>query len=264
MRWGEQIRVGPDNSISIGMVFAGLTRQEAENVWQPIRDWVSRPANHVAWESPLAAVDLPPRHFWDPAFLTRHAPGSVVLDDRPTGHEGSFFWTGNRGEAGQFMHGYRSAWLAATLLDEQRQDALAEAIFAASRHWSIQLHFNKGLAGAPEAERAAARETAMNPMVVDAFALAVIAASGPPAFPDMPGAGPDRVAARRNAVAVGKAMDELLRVVPTVGSYVSESDFFERDWRDAYWGSNYSRLAEVKRRYDPDGLFSVHHGVGSE
>ena len=47
-------------------------------------------------------------------------------------------------------------------------------------------------------------------------------------------------------------------------SYVAESDFFEQSWREAFWGSNYARLAAVKKKYDPDGLFVVHHGVGSD
>jgi FAD/FMN-containing dehydrogenase len=48
------------------------------------------------------------------------------------------------------------------------------------------------------------------------------------------------------------------------GSYVAESDFFEEDWPQAFWGPNYPRLLAVKDAYDPDGLFVVHHGVGSE
>ena len=32
----------------------------------------------------------------------------------------------------------------------------------------------------------------------------------------------------------------------------------------AFWGPNYPRLARIKHRYDPDGLFFAHHMVGSE
>jgi hypothetical protein len=32
----------------------------------------------------------------------------------------------------------------------------------------------------------------------------------------------------------------------------------------SFWGSNYPHLAAVKKQYDADGLFFVHHGVGSE
>ena len=99
--------------------------------------------------------------------------------------------------------------------------------------------------------------------MLNAFALAIIAADGPPAFPGM-GVAPDLPAAREDAAGIGKAMDELLKVAPGAGSYVSESDYFERDWPTSHWGSNYSRLAAVKRHYDPAGLFFVHHGVGSE
>jgi FAD/FMN-containing dehydrogenase len=45
---------------------------------------------------------------------------------------------------------------------------------------------------------------------------------------------------------------------------VSESNYFQADWQRAFWGANYPRLQAVKRRYDPEGLFFVHHGVGSE
>lgn len=45
---------------------------------------------------------------------------------------------------------------------------------------------------------------------------------------------------------------------------LSESDYFIGDWQVAFWGSNYPRLADVKRTYDPTGLFFVHHGVGSD
>jgi FAD/FMN-containing dehydrogenase len=126
------------------------------------------------------------------------------------------------------------------------------------------LHFNKGLAGAPAEELAAARNTATNPAVLDAFAFAIIASNGPPAFPGIPGHEPDVAAARQHARDIGKAMDELLKVATNAGSYVSESDFFERSWQQSFWGSNYPRLAAVKKKYDPDGLFFVHHGVGSE
>jgi hypothetical protein len=165
---------------------------------------------------------------------------------------------------GQFLHGYRSAWLPAVLLETGQQPRLAEALFASTRHWAVAWHFNKGLAGAPADAVAAARDTAMNPAVVDAFALAICASAGPPAFAGMPGPEPDLAAARRQGRAVGRAMDELLKVAPQAGSYVAESDFFESTWQQSFWGPNYPRLAEVKRKYDPMGLFVVHHGVGSE
>jgi hypothetical protein len=59
-------------------------------------------------------------------------------------------------------------------------------------------------------------------------------------------------------------MNELSKLAPEGGSYVAESDYFLRDWRKAYWGSNYPRLLAIKKKYDPSGLFFVHHGVGSE
>jgi FAD/FMN-containing dehydrogenase len=104
----------------------------------------------------------------------------------------------------------------------------------------------------------------MNPAALEAFALAIIAGGGRPAYPGVTGHEPDVTAARRARHAIDLAMGELLKAAPDPGSYVSESDYFEPAWPRAFWGSNYRRLATVKRRYDPAGLFFVHHGVGSE
>lgn len=265
--WGEQIVFEPGNGIRIAMVFQGLDRQQADSVWWPLLDWVAGSPNDFAVETPVRIVDIPARHFWDAKYFKKNHPEFVVSDDRPGAPEGNVFWIGDHGEVGHVLHGYRSAWLPASLLKKDQQRNLAEALFASSRHWGVSLHFNKGLAGASADDLAAAKDTATNPAVLDAFALAIIAGDGPPAFPGIPGHEPDLTAARRHARDINKAMDELLKVVTQVthsGSYVSESDFFERSWQQSFWGSNYPRLAAVKKKYDPDGLFFVHHGVGSE
>jgi FAD/FMN-containing dehydrogenase len=262
--WGEQIRFASDNTVRIGMVFQGLNRAGAEEAWRPLVEWVAGRPRDFAWETPISIVDLPARQVWDAEILGRLAPQRIVVDDRLDARPGEFFWAGNRNEAGQFFHGYHSAWLPVSLLDPERRDALADALFAGSRHWGVALHFNKALGGAAQADRETALDTAMNPVVVDAFALVVIAAEGPPAYPGMPGGEPDLTVARSNAAAVDRAYGAMVKVVPAAGSYVSESDFFERDWQRAFWGTNYSRLLAVKRTYDPGGLFFAHHGVGSE
>ena len=59
-------------------------------------------------------------------------------------------------------------------------------------------------------------------------------------------------------------MTELRKIVPEAGSYLAETSYFERDWQKSFWGSSYPRLRQIKDKYDPDGLFFVHHGVGSE
>jgi hypothetical protein len=102
----------------------------------------------------------------------------------------------------------------------------------------------------------------MNPDVLDAFALAITAEAGPPAFPGMPA--PDPVAAGPRRSRVQAAMAALRTAASETGAYVNECDYFQADWQKAFWGPNYPHLLSIKRRYDPDGLFAVHHGVGSE
>jgi hypothetical protein len=36
---------------------------------------------------------------------------------------------------------------------------------------------------------------------------------------------------------------------------VWETDYFEANWQDSFWGDSYPRLKRIKQKYDPDGLF---------
>ena len=160
--WGEQIAFQPGNILAIAMVFQGLDQQQAETIWRPFLDWLAAFPQDFSIVSAPWIVAVPARQFWDPGML-KELPGVVLADDRPGAPESNLFWAANLGEAGQVLHGYQSAWLSASLLELDRQNSLGYALFAASRHWRVSLHFNKGLAGALAEAIAAARDTAMNP-----------------------------------------------------------------------------------------------------
>jgi FAD/FMN-containing dehydrogenase len=260
--WGEQIRIGR-GYVAIAMVFQGIDKQQAEAVWRPFFDWISASGQDFNIVMAPRIGALPARHFWDPALL-KQAPGLVLADDRSDAPADNIFWAGNLGEAGAVWYAFQSAWLPASLLEADRRQSLADTLFAAAKHGGVELHCNKGLAGATPDAIAAAKDTAMNPAVVDAFALLITGGSGQPAYPGVPGHEPDAAAARTQAEAVDKTMDEIRKLLPRVGSYVWETDYFQPHWQEAFWGDNYERLLAVKTKYDPDGLFFLHHGVGSE
>lgn len=261
--WGEQIRVRPDDSVQVAMVFQGLDRTQAQAVWQPFLDAVEASPNDWSIDfSPLKFVSTAARTFWEPSLFKR-VLGFQRADGRPGAPRGNVYWTADGNQAGQFHHAYGSAWLPASMLEPGRRATLVDALVDASRRVGVSLHLNKGLAGAAPEVVAAARDTATNPAMLDAFALAISGASQPPAYPGVPGREPEVDVARERRQAVADAMGELRRA-GAIGSYVAESDYFERDWQQAYWGAHYPRLAAVKEKYDPDGLFVVHHGVGSE
>lgn len=261
--WGEQVSLRDGRRLKLSMVFQGLTQAQAEAVWAPFLAWV-RERKDYSFSEAARVIAIPARRFWDPQLFQKYAPGIVTMDGRPNASADHFVWTGDREQAAWFIHGYQSAWLPAGLLGKDNKAKLVDALCAAADQWWVELHFNKGIAGAPQSALDATRDTAMNPAVLDAFALAIIAGGGDAAFRGMPAAKADPARARKRAAGIRNAMDALLKVAPDAGAYVSESDYFQARWQDAYWGSNYARLAEVKRAVDPEGLFFVHHGVGSE
>ena len=71
------------------------------------------------------------------------------FDNRPGAGSNNAWWKGDGGQVGWFIWGYESLWLPASLLENDSQQRLADALFASSRYSGFELHFNKGLAGAP-------------------------------------------------------------------------------------------------------------------
>lgn len=262
--WGEVVVVGADNTLESKVLMQGLSQQEAQAVWQPFFDWLKGSPKTFTLLSPPIVISIPARHFWDPDFWAGYAPSAITADDRPSAPKENIFWSGDHDQCGLYWHGYESVWLPASLLKQENEQRLVDALFAASRWWDVELHFNKGLAGAPPGAISRSRETATNPAVLEAFALAIIAGGEGPAYTGVPGHEPNLERGRRRAGDIREAMIALRKVVPNPGSYVSESSYFEKDWHHCYWGPNYEKLTAVKKKFDPDGLFFVHNGVGSD
>jgi len=261
--WGEQARIRGDNRLELSMVCQGLTAEETKAVWKPFLDWLAVSPADYAFDEDFWAGATAAKGWWDIDARRRRGSTSLVADERSGAPPAHAWWRGDQDQCGAFIYGYESLWLPAGLLDPAQRPVLVDALIAASRHQKVELHFNKGLAGGDPGAIALARDTATNPEAIDAFALAIMADGGPSRFPGMPDAH-DEEKARQTSSAVDSATAALSSLAPAGGSYVSESNFFNKDWARSFWGSNYPRLLAAKRRYDPDGLFFVHHGVGSE
>ena len=82
-----------------------------------------------------------------------------------------------------------------------------------------------------------------------------------PAYPGIPSHEPEVAKGRKAASTVHRSMNELHAVASGGGTYVSESTFFESDFQHFYWGSNDLRLAEVKKKYDPDNFFRLNQNI---
>ena len=262
--WGEQVSFKADNTLDIQMSFQGLEEKAAEETWKPFLQWIEAQSSAYTIISPLRVVVMPARHWWDFEYRKANYPKSIVIDRRDGKETGRFWWSGNTGEVGIFLTGYESLWLPKDLLSRKGLTQMTDAIMAASRSYVTTFHFNKGLYGATEARRKEARHTSINPKVMDAFALVIIAGGQTGTFPGVAGSEPDEKAAANEADRIAKAFSAFRQIAPHAGSYSSEMGYNEPDWQRAAWGENYKRLLQIKKKYDPDGFFTGHHQVGSE
>ncbi|KKY27826.1 putative fad fmn-containing isoamyl alcohol oxidase [Diplodia seriata] len=57
---------------------------------------------------------------------------------------------------------------------------------------------------------------------------------------------------------------QLTALAPESGCYSNEGDFRQPNWQKYFYGSNYAKLREIKKQYDPSDLFYGVTAVGSE
>jgi FAD binding domain/Berberine and berberine like len=260
--WGEQVTVGSDNSLQVTMTFLDLTEADARSSWQPLLDWVDAQPDSYAVD--MNFLSIPFASLWDAAWWDNVDPSFITRDGRPGAPSSRYWWSTNQGEVSQFVYSYLSRWLPVHLFSPPSADRFADALFGASRQHGVTLHFNKGLSGAEEDAVERTRRTPVNPVVFDAAALLIVGAHQESAYPGVPGHEPDLAQGRISAAKANAAIRIIRDLTPGGGAYVNEADFFEPDWQTSFWGPHYPRLLEIKRKYDPENMFRVHHGVGSE
>ena len=246
--WGEQAHFSPDNKLEISMVHHGLDTEQSQRVWQPFLNWLAQSSAGYTLESQPKIGNMPARHWWDVDWRKEHQHNVFRADSRSGASPINVWWNGDAGQVGWVVWGFESLWMPASLLQEDSQEKLADALFSASRFSEVELHFNKGLAGAPSEALEAAKDTAMNPTVC---ALAIVADGQGPAYPGVPNHEPDIARGRKAAATVHRCMSELCAIAPSGGAYLSESNFFESDFQHSYWGTNHARSPKLRRNTIP-------------
>jgi hypothetical protein len=47
---------------------------------------------------------------WDADYMEEHAPGLMMIDQRPGAPAGNVWWAGDAGQVGWLIHGYPLYW----------------------------------------------------------------------------------------------------------------------------------------------------------
>jgi hypothetical protein len=74
---------------------------------------------------------------------------------------------------------------------------------------------------------------------------------------------PEVIWEKRRAFTFGD-MQRWRDISPGAGAYLAESERLEPNFQQAFFGTNYPKLLELKKKYDPTELLYVSTGVGSE
>ncbi len=104
----------------------------------------------------------------------------------------------------------------------------------------------------------------MNPAVFNAAGLLIMAGGSNEVFHGTAAEELSLLKVKKDIDNINQAMKFIKAITPNAGTYANESDYFQKNWQQDFWGGNYQKLLTIKKKYDPNGLFYCHHCVGSE
>ncbi len=265
--WGEGVILNPDygmstdrnaglNVMQVGTTFLDVTTEQAQAAWSPFLEPLrSRPDDFIV------GVTFSAKPF---AERWKATAREAIFDDRPSAPKGYFWWKGNASEVAAYWGAYDGRGVPFSMTQGANAQRLAQALFDASRTSLILWQTNKALYGEHPEARKRDETTSINPAVFDNIAFITIGAWKQGRYPGVRGHQPIQAESQAQFDGVTAAGIALRSVTEQGGSYSNEGSYFEEDWRQQFWGSNYPRLLRVKRKYDPTNIFRVHKGVGSE
>lgn len=137
--------------------------------------------------------------------------------------------------------------------DPELLDATAAAIRSSLEAGGKMLAYNYRAAPNTRASQANAAHPAWRRAIM--FAMMAHPTIGPDSSPQ------EIADSGKELVELSKAWRD---VTPGAGSYMNEGDINEPNFQQAFYGESYERLVQIKKRYDPFGLFYTYNGVGTE
>ena len=253
--FGEKVTFKKD-SLAFRIVSINLTKRQVDSVWKPFLEWARKEKFEVDVNISFLGKGM---DLWN-----RNALVKVKKDFLEEDNKGHFWWKGDLEDISYFYGTYQGKYVPSSLISKEIAKNTAQTFYDAVQHHSFSIHIGKGLSGAHPYARRTHRETSLHPAVLDTVGLFVAGASIKDLNRTIKDDTQTLTTLRNNVDLINKTMNILTKAIPHAGSYANEADYFQKNWQQEFWGDNYPKLLRIKKKYDPNNVFSCHHCVGSE
>ena len=268
---GETFLLQPGNKALVAYFWLDVTQAEAEAVWAPFLDPLKAGGKY---DVGVNFYEINPfARLYDGPWLEANIPNAAIPSDVPKvvpgqGLAGYYWNTLDSQEVSAFTNGFDSRYIPNEFFsDATKRAQLADALVEGTQKTGaafVLLEQSKSLYNQNAEAHARDIKTSMNPAVFDAGMFAMSISRQKLTIPGVPRHEPDPVAGTAGQKATKDAIDPIRALTPNA-TYLNEASYFEQEWKEANWGlTTYAKLLVIKKKYDPNNFFKVHHGVGSD